>query len=188
MRGPSGQELSALLDPPIEGPGGGQGTAHDVKVPFMGSATIRNGDLVADILHGVISFFRVEQNGSRTLLISEYTDTKALQARYYRQDFRAASFEAQFSFTSTPDEQFYGVGQQACCKDHSVNKKGQVIDFINFNSNVRLPVYMSNKVGQLSHGLNYLTKNCPVGIPPLFQHAQPGTNRYAAFFTKIASP
>ncbi|KAJ8698978.1 hypothetical protein PTI98_005623 [Pleurotus ostreatus] len=145
MRDPSGKELSALLDPPIEGPGGGQGAAHDVKVPFMGSATIRNGDLVADILHGVISFFRVEQNGSRTLLISEYTDTKALQARYYRQDFRAASFEAQFSFTSTPDEQFYGVGQQACCKDHSVNKKGQVIDFVNFNSNVRLPVYMSNK-------------------------------------------
>lgn len=30
----------------------------------------------------------------------------------------------------------------------TLNKKGQVIDFINFNSNVRLPVYMSNKVGK----------------------------------------
>ncbi|KAJ8483389.1 hypothetical protein ONZ45_g14620 [Pleurotus djamor] len=145
MRDPSGLELSALLDPPLEGPGGRQGLAHDIKLPFQGSATIRNGDLVAEVFSGVLSFFRVEPNGTRTLLISEYTDAKALQARYYRQDFRASSFEAQFSFTSTPDEQIYGVGQQACCKDHSVNKKGQVVDLINYNSHVPLPVYMSNK-------------------------------------------
>ncbi|KAF4576252.1 hypothetical protein EYR36_004229 [Pleurotus pulmonarius] len=145
MKDPTGQELSALLDPPLEGPGGGLGLSHDIELPFQGNATIRNGDLITEVSSGLISFFRAESNGSRTLLTAEYTDTKALQPRYYIQDFRASSFEAQFSFTSTPDEQIYGTGQQACCDDNSVNKKGQVVDLINYNSHVTLPVYMSNK-------------------------------------------
>ncbi|KAJ8700584.1 hypothetical protein PTI98_003597 [Pleurotus ostreatus] len=145
MKDPTGQELSALLDPPLEGPGGGQGLSHDIELPFQGNATIRNGDLITEVSNGFISFFRAESNGSRTLLTAEYMDTKALQPRYYIQDFRASSFEAQFSFTSTPEEQIYGTGQQACCDDNSVNKKGQVVDLINYNSHVTLPVYMSNK-------------------------------------------
>ena len=97
-----------------------------------------------------MSFFRIKtsDDGSETteLLTSEYQDTKTLTARFYRQDFRASSFAAEFSFTSDPDEQFFGAGQQACCKDNTVNKKGQVIDLLNFNSQVTLPVYMSSKV------------------------------------------
>ena len=145
MRDPTGTEPSALLDPPIGGPGGNAGLSHDLAIPFKGSATIRNGDLVADLSQGVLSFFRISSNGSRILLTSEYTDTKTLPARFYRQDFRAGSFAAEFSFTSDAGEQIYGVGQQACCKDNTVNKKGQVIDLINYNSHVPLPVFMSNK-------------------------------------------
>jgi hypothetical protein len=70
-----------------------------------------------------------------------------LPARNYVQDIRGQSFQAQFGFSADPDEMFFGAGQQACCKDHSVNKKGQIIDLINYNSHVTLPVWMSNKVG-----------------------------------------
>ncbi|RDB17394.1 Alpha-xylosidase A [Hypsizygus marmoreus] len=144
-RDPTGNEPSALLDPPLEGPGGNEGLTHDINLPFQGSASLRNGNLIAQVSLGVLSFLRAERNGSNTLLTSEYIDAKALPARYYVQDFRSSSFAARFAFTSTPDEQFYGTGQQACCKDHSVNKKGQVVDLINYNSHVTLPVYMSNK-------------------------------------------
>lgn len=147
MKDPTGNEWSALLDPPIEGPGGGQGLLHDINLPFGGSATFRNGDLVVQVSAGILNFFRVEANGTSTLLTSEYTDTKARQPRYYTQNFMSSSFSAQFSFSSDLDEQFYGAGQQACCNDNSVNKKGQVVDLINYNSHVTLPVYMSSKVG-----------------------------------------
>ncbi|KAF9457895.1 glycoside hydrolase family 31 protein [Collybia nuda] len=145
LRDPTGAELSAFLDPPIEGPGGHQGLAHDITLPFRGSASLRNGDIVANVSNGMLSFLRVEPNGTTTLLTSEYSDTKALPSRFYTQDFRASTFSTQFSFSSTSDEQFYGTGQQACCNDNSVNKKGQVVDLINYNSHVTLPVYMSNK-------------------------------------------
>lgn len=171
MKDPTGQELSALLDPPLEGPGGGQGLSHDIELPFQGNATIRNGDLITEVSNGFISFFRAESNGSRTLLTAEYTDTKALQPRYYIQDFRASSFEAQFSFTSTPEEQIYGTGQQACCDDNSVNKKGQVVDLINYNSHVTLPVYMSNKVSFTSVRTQATRPHFTIGLPTLLQHA-----------------
>lgn len=146
MRDPTGNELSALLDPPLEGPGGNLGLAYDQLVPFQGNGTLQNGNIIAQVATGVISFYRVETNGSWTLLTQEFTDDKYLYSRYYTQEFKTPSFMAEFSFTSDPTEQFYGVGQQACCKDNSVNKKGQTIDLINFNSFVPLPVYMSNKV------------------------------------------
>ncbi len=101
---------------------------------------------MAQVSLGVISFFRVESNGSTTLLTSEYTDTKVLPSRNYVQDIRGQASQAQFGFSADPDEMFFGAGQQACCKDHSVNKKGQVVDLINYNSHVTLPVWVSNKV------------------------------------------
>ena len=150
MRDPTGHEPSSLLDPPLEGPGGGAGLTFDTLVPFRGDAQLRNGNILANVSGGVLSFFRIKtsDDGSETteLLTSEYQDTKTLTARFYRQDFRANSFAVEFSFTSDPDEQFFGAGQQACCKDNTVNKKGQVIDLHNFNSQVTLPVYMSSKV------------------------------------------
>ncbi|KAK7461907.1 hypothetical protein VKT23_008338 [Stygiomarasmius scandens] len=145
MRDPMGNEWSTLMDPPIEGPGGNAGLSHDTTISYMGNATIRNGNLIAQVSLGTISFFRVEANDSLTLLTSEFTDTKARVPRSYAQNFVSNSFEANFDFSSDADEQFYGVGQQACCKDNSVNKKGQVVDLINWNSHVTMPVYMSNK-------------------------------------------
>ncbi|EIW79742.1 glycoside hydrolase family 31 protein [Coniophora puteana RWD-64-598 SS2] len=145
MRDPSGNELSALLDPPLEGPGGNQGLAYDQLIGYQGNASFQNGNLIVQVNLGVISFYRAETNGSLSLLTQEFTDDKALYSRYYVQEYKSPSFQAQFSFTSDADEQFYGMGQQACCKDTSVNKKGQSIDLINFNSFVPIPVYMSNK-------------------------------------------
>ncbi|KAJ7811551.1 glycoside hydrolase family 31 protein [Mycena olivaceomarginata] len=149
LRDPTGTEPSALLDPPIEGPGGGAALAFDTLVPFHGSGSLQNGNILARITGGVISFFRTStaENGSQVLdlLTAEYTDDKTITARFYRQDFRANSFAAEFSFSADPTEQFYGAGQQPCCNDNTVNKKGQVVDLLNFNSQVTMPIYMSNK-------------------------------------------
>ncbi|TFK52912.1 glycoside hydrolase family 31 protein [Heliocybe sulcata] len=145
LRDPTGRELSALLDPPLEGPGGNQGLSYGQSIGYLGNATLQNGNLVANVTNGVLSFWRTESNGSLSLLTSEYTDDKALPARYYRQDFRSPSFAAEYSFTSDPDDQIYGTGQQACCMDNTVNKKGQVVDLINFNSQVPIPMFMSSK-------------------------------------------
>ncbi|EJD07261.1 glycoside hydrolase family 31 protein [Fomitiporia mediterranea MF3/22] len=150
MRDPTGSEPSALLDPPVEGPGGSAGLSFDTLVPFHGNASLRNGNILASLSEGVLSFYRISTSPTNnsevlTLLTQEYTDDKTLTARFYRQDFRANSFAAEFSFSSDPDEMFFGAGQQACCKDNTVNKKGQVVDLLNFNSQVTLPVYMSNK-------------------------------------------
>ncbi|KAJ7318826.1 glycoside hydrolase family 31 protein [Mycena albidolilacea] len=149
LRDPTGTEPSALLDPPIEGPGGGAGLTFDTLVPFQGSGSLQNGNILARITGGVISFFRTStaENGSQVLdlLTAEYTDDKTLTARFYRQDFRANSFAAEFSFSADPTEQFYGAGQQPCCNDNTVNKKGQVVDLLNFNSQFAMPIYMSNK-------------------------------------------
>lgn len=131
LRDPTGNELSALIDPPLEGPEDGKsaGLAHDQTVRYgNASVPIRNGNMVVEVSTlGLIAFYRVEPNGTRTLLTSEYNDTKALASRYYTQDFRSSSFEAMFSFASSPDEMFFGAGQQACCRDHTVNKKGRYI-------------------------------------------------------------
>ncbi|KXN83508.1 hypothetical protein AN958_01366 [Leucoagaricus sp. SymC.cos] len=144
LRDPTGNEPSAFLDPPLEGPSS-RGLDHSINVPFMGNTTVRNGNLVVDVLFGVTSFYRVESNGTRTLLTGEFRDTKAPYARNYVQDLRGLAYQAQFSFSADPDEMFFGTGQHACCKDHSVNKKGQVVDLFNYNSHVTLPVWISDK-------------------------------------------
>ncbi|KAN0094602.1 glycoside hydrolase family 31 protein [Tylopilus felleus] len=107
MRDPTGNELSALLDPPLQGPGGNQ-----------------------------------QINGSWTLLTQEFTDDKYLCSRYYVEEFKTPSFMAEFSFTSDPTEQFYGAGQQACCKVNPVNKKGQSIDLIKQGQCRMWPTYL----------------------------------------------
>ncbi|KAF5350612.1 hypothetical protein D9756_008631 [Leucocoprinus leucothites] len=144
LRDPTGNEPSAFLDPPLEGPSS-KGLEHSINAPFMGNGTIRNGDLVVEVLFGATSFYRVEPNGTRTLLTNEFKDTKSPYARNYVQNIVGNAYQAQFSFSADPDEMFFGTGQHACCKDHSVNKKGQVVDLFNYNSHVTLPVWMSNK-------------------------------------------
>ncbi|KAH0831227.1 hypothetical protein J3R83DRAFT_13808 [Lanmaoa asiatica] len=121
------------------------GEPKDPICPSCKTSLSNNKILFSRVVTGVISFYCIETNESWTLLTQEFTDDKYLYSRYYTQEFRTSSFMAEFSFTSDPTEQFYGVGQHACCKDNSVNKKGQSIDLIDFDSFVPLPVYMSNK-------------------------------------------
>jgi alpha-D-xyloside xylohydrolase len=147
MRDPTGNELSAFLTDPLdEGIPIPSGLKVDTVVPYQGSASIRNGNMLVQLQAGALSFFRVESNGTNTLLTSEFTDDKTLPQRYYVHDFRSSSFHAEFSFTAEEEEMVFGVGQQACCKDGSVNKKGAVYDLINFNSQVPIPMWMSDKV------------------------------------------
>jgi alpha-D-xyloside xylohydrolase len=61
---------------------------------------------------------------------------------YYAWNGPGYEFSAAFSFSTTPDEQIYGTGTQ---QDHLVNKKGNVIDLINFNTHIPTPVFMSSR-------------------------------------------
>ncbi|KAI9567764.1 hypothetical protein HD554DRAFT_2023385, partial [Boletus coccyginus] len=87
-------------------------------------------------------------------LTQEFADDKYLYSRYYAQGLKTPSSMAVFSFPSDPVEQLYGVGQQACCKDKSLNKKGKCTGLIIFNSLAPLLVYISNKVNHRIRGSN----------------------------------
>lgn len=78
-----------------------------------------------------LSFYRVEANGTETLILNEYipgasfvsrlslfepviiyfTAVKALNPRYLKWNGMTSSFTAEFSFDSTPDEMIFGTGQ-----------------------------------------------------------------------------
>ena len=89
-----------------------------------------------------LAFYRIEANGTETLLLNEYSPLKSKNPRYYEWPSNSPDFYTEYAFTSSPDEQIYGTGTQ---QDHMVNKKGQTIDFSNFNSYIPTPVYMSSK-------------------------------------------
>ncbi|KAJ9298333.1 CAZyme family GH31 [Paecilomyces variotii] len=150
-RPPTGNEISFIYDPPPEG--FENGTAHGMNfdTAFNGNRTmaIRNGNIVVRTSGWGgnpggyrLAFYRVEKNESETLLTNEYAPLKSINPRYYRWPGPGSEFSAEFSFSTTPDEQIYGTGTQ---QDHMVNKKGSVIDLINFNTHIPTPVFMSNK-------------------------------------------
>ncbi|PKX97921.1 glycosyl hydrolase, family 31 [Aspergillus novofumigatus IBT 16806] len=124
-RPPTGNEVSFIYDPPLEGFEDGKAHGLDFDTAFNGNRTvaIRNGKIV-------------------TLLTNEYAPLKSVNPRYYFWRGPGSEFSAEFSFSSTPDEQIYGTGTQ---QDHMVNKKGSVIDLINFNTHIPTPVFVSNK-------------------------------------------
>ncbi|KAL9052775.1 MAG: hypothetical protein Q9162_005195 [Coniocarpon cinnabarinum] len=138
---PNGNEISFLYDPPLEGPENGvpHGMKFDTALNGNSTFSIRNGNTVVQTNNSDagayrLSFWRVEDDGRYTLLTNEYAPLKSVNPRYYSC--------AAFSWTATPEEQIYGTGTQA---DHAVNKKGQVIDLINFNTHIPTPVFMSSK-------------------------------------------
>lgn len=151
---PTGDEISFLYDPPLEGPEAGSaahGMNFDTRTNGLEPIRLRNGNTVvqtyaapiADNTTNVrLAFYRVEPDGSETLLTNEYQPLKSLNARYYSWNGPGSMFSAAFSFATTPDEQIYGMGHQ---QDHLVNKKGNVIDLINFNTHVPTPVFMSSR-------------------------------------------
>lgn len=151
FRPPTGHEVSFIYDPPIEGPENGK--AHDMSfdTAFNGnrSIAIRNGNTLVRTSGSSgepggyrLAFYRVEQNGTETLLTNEYAPLKSINPRYYSWSGPGSEFSAEFSFSSAPDEQVYGTGTQ---QDHLVNKKGSTIDLINYNTFIPTPVFMSSK-------------------------------------------
>ncbi|KAL5356470.1 glycosyl hydrolases family 31-domain-containing protein [Aspergillus floccosus] len=151
FRPPTGQEISFVYDPPLEGFEDGQAHGMDYDTAFNGneSLAIRNGNMIVRTSGWGgnpggyrLAFYRVEENGSETLLTNEYAPLKSVNPRYYAWNGPGAEFSAEFTFSTTLDEQFYGTGTQ---QDHLVNKKGTVIDLINFNTHIPTPVFMSNK-------------------------------------------
>ncbi|RFU25779.1 hypothetical protein B7463_g10544, partial [Scytalidium lignicola] len=151
FRPPAGNEISFLYDPPLEGPEGGKARDMSFDTAFNGnrSVAIRKGNMIARTVPTPgstgayrLGFFRVESDGSETLLTNEYSPLKSINPRYYHWTGPGSEFSAEFSFSTTPDEQIYGTGTQ---QDHLVNKKGSVIDLINFNGHIPTPMFMSNK-------------------------------------------
>jgi alpha-D-xyloside xylohydrolase len=154
FRPPNGNEISFLYDPPLEGPEGGVSSGMRFGITTNGSTPVivRNGNTLvktysstADNTTNVrLTFYRMESDGSETLLTNEYAPLKSLNPRYYSYANNLGyEFATEFSFSTTPDEQIYGTGTQG--EDHMVNKKGQVIDLINFNTHIPTPVFMSSK-------------------------------------------
>ncbi|KAJ6031647.1 hypothetical protein N7540_002379 [Penicillium herquei] len=150
-RPPTGDEIGFVYDPPLEGPEGDQAHGMSFDTAFIGnqSVEIRNGNIIVRTsgwggsAGGYrLAFYRVETNGTETLLTNEYAPLKSINPRYYSWNGPGSEFAAEFSFSTTPDEQVYGTGTQ---QDHMVNKKGSTIDLINFNTHIPTPVFMSNK-------------------------------------------
>ncbi|KAJ9209621.1 CAZyme family GH31 [Paecilomyces variotii] len=150
-RPPTGNEISFIYDPPLEGFENGKAHGMNFDTAFNGNRTmaIRNGNIIVRTSGWGgnpggyrLAFYRVEKNESETLLTNEYAPLKSINPRYYRWPGPGSEFSAEFSFSTTPDEQIYGTGTQ---QDHMVNKKGSVIDLINFNTHIPTPVFMSNK-------------------------------------------
>lgn len=151
FRPPTGQEASFIYDPPLEGPEDGEAHGMQFDTVSIGnhSVTIRNGNILVRTTGWGgnpggyrLAFIRIEDDGSETLLTNEYAPLKSINPRYYSWPGSGSEFNAQFSFSTTPDEQVYGTGTQ---QDHLVNKKGSTIDLINFNTYIPTPVFMSSK-------------------------------------------
>ena len=152
FRPPTGHEISFIYDPPLEGPEEGEAHGMQFDTNFLGnqSISVRNGNILVRTSGWGgnpggyrLGFYRVEDDGSETLLTNEYAPLKSINPRYYSWSGGLGNeFSAEFSFSTTPDEQVYGTGTQ---QDHLVNKKGSSIDLINFNTHIPTPVFMSNK-------------------------------------------
>ncbi|PWY72942.1 alpha-xylosidase [Aspergillus heteromorphus CBS 117.55] len=150
FRPPSGNEISFIYDPPLEGyETTAHGTSYSTATTGTTPQTLRNGNMIlrttgwgGEVGGYRLSFSRINDDGSETLLTNEYAPLKSLNPRSYQWPGPGAEFTAEFSFSATPDEQIYGTGTQ---QDHMVNKKGSVIDLINFNTHIPTPVFVSSK-------------------------------------------
>lgn len=149
-RPPTGNEISFVYDPPQEGPENGQARGMSYNIMSNGTqfVAIRNGNTIfktfgnSNDTNYRLGFYRIEANGTETFLTNEYAPLKSLNPRYYYWPGPGSEFSAEFSFSTSPDEQIYGTGTQ---QDHMINKKGQTIDLINFNTHIPTPVFMSSK-------------------------------------------
>ncbi|KAK5128684.1 hypothetical protein LTR85_000017 [Meristemomyces frigidus] len=150
-RPPNGNEISFLYDPPLEGPGKGTaaGMDYDMKVNGTQYVVLRNVNTAVktysatadNTTNARLAFYRIESDGSETLLTNEYAPLKSVIPRYYSWNRPGYEFSAAYPFSTTPDEQIYGTGTH---QDHLVNKKGNVIDlhFSETGRTIMRPLYM----------------------------------------------
>lgn len=89
-RPPTGNEVSFIYDPPLEGFEDGKAHGLDFDTAFNGNRTvaIRNGRIVVRTSGWGgkpggyrLAFYRVEQDGSETLLTDEYAPLKSVNPR-----------------------------------------------------------------------------------------------------------
>ncbi|KAJ5666581.1 hypothetical protein N7462_010990 [Penicillium macrosclerotiorum] len=135
FRPPTGQEIGFVYDPPLEGPEGGEARGMTFDTSFNGnqSEELRNGNMVVRTSGW---------GGNPGAIVWRFTVWRGTDQRRSLQTRPGSEFAAEFSFSTTPDEQIYGTGTQ---QDHLVNKKGMTIDLINFNTHIPTPVFMSSK-------------------------------------------
>jgi alpha-D-xyloside xylohydrolase len=113
FRPPNGNEISLLYDPRLEGPenGAARGMGYDTTLNGNQSFSLRNGQTVVQTEgheggYWRLRFYRVEDDGSLTLLANEYAPLKTINPRYYSwRDSRGFEFEADFSWSATSGEQ-----------------------------------------------------------------------------------
>ncbi|BFZ65440.1 hypothetical protein YB2330_006610 [Saitoella coloradoensis] len=71
-RDPTGLEPGVLLDPPLDGPEvEANGLSYDITLNQTQEATIQNGMAVCNVNGGNLRFYRVEADGSQTLVLEE---------------------------------------------------------------------------------------------------------------------
>ncbi|KAJ9243866.1 CAZyme family GH31 [Paecilomyces variotii] len=92
-RPPTGNEISFIYDPPLEGFENGKAHGMNFDTAFNGNRTmaIRNGNIIVRTSGWGgnpggyrLAFYRVEKNESETLLTNEYAPLKSINPRYYR--------------------------------------------------------------------------------------------------------
>ncbi|KAK5718232.1 hypothetical protein LTR17_015750 [Elasticomyces elasticus] len=132
FRAPRGDETSFLYDPSLEGFEGGvaHGLDYGMKSDGNHSSTIRNGNTMVksygpDGAANRLAFYRIETNGSESLLTGD----------------------------APPDEQIYGTGTQqdhainkkGSSSTYPSTMQGHVIDLLNWNTHISAPLFMSNR-------------------------------------------
>jgi hypothetical protein len=119
FRPPTGNEIGFVYDPPLEGPEDGEahGMSFDTTSNGNQSEELRNGNMIVRTSGWAgnpggyrLAFYRVETNGSETLLTNEYAPLKSVNPRYYSWKGPGSEFAAEFSFSTTPNEQIMERG------------------------------------------------------------------------------
>lgn len=104
-----------------------------------------NGHASVVVDKGQLSFYRVNGNNSKTLVLQElWLQTPGFPARWYQKRDARRGFRAQFSFVApdSPTERLFGTGQDLT---GSLIKKNQTIDLVKFNTLNPIPTIVSDR-------------------------------------------
>src|SRR5579875_3251416 len=128
----------ALLDAPHEDGGAGGTAAGQVDITTE-HARITHGDLTAEVsASGQIAYFGAD---GRELLSEVTPHFTGPPMRRYRAN-GAGTHHFEMLFNAHDDERFYGLGQH---QHGRLNQKGAVVELIQRNTEVSIPVLVSNR-------------------------------------------